>query len=83
MLRVSNLNTQYKDSHGRIVKAAQTDFERARASEEQLQQALLHVLDPSQPYLQRVEQVLAFASAREVDGGSGAILVLLRAAGAR
>lgn len=34
-------------------------------------------------YLQRVEQVLAFASAREVDGGSGAILVLLRAAGAR
>jgi len=30
-------------------------------------------------YLQRVDAVLAFASAREVDGGSGAILVLLRA----
>jgi DNA-nicking Smr family endonuclease len=29
-------------------------------------------------YLQRVGAVLAFASAREVDGGSGAILVLLR-----
>jgi DNA-nicking Smr family endonuclease len=28
-------------------------------------------------YLQRVGNVLAFASAREVDGGSGAILVLL------
>jgi DNA-nicking Smr family endonuclease len=28
-------------------------------------------------YLQRVGSVLAFASAREVDGGSGAILVLL------
>jgi DNA-nicking Smr family endonuclease len=28
-------------------------------------------------YLQRVANVLAFASAREVDGGSGAILVLL------
>jgi DNA-nicking Smr family endonuclease len=28
-------------------------------------------------YLQRVDAVLAFASAREVDGGSGAILVLL------
>lgn len=28
-------------------------------------------------YLQRVGAVLAFASAREVDGGSGAILVLL------
>jgi DNA-nicking Smr family endonuclease len=30
-------------------------------------------------YLQRVGAVLAFASAREVDGGSGAILVLLAA----
>jgi DNA-nicking Smr family endonuclease len=30
-------------------------------------------------YLQRVGSVLAFASAREVDGGSGAILVLLNA----
>lgn len=30
-------------------------------------------------YLQRVGAVLAFASAREVDGGSGAILVLLEA----
>jgi DNA-nicking Smr family endonuclease len=29
-------------------------------------------------YLQRVGAVLAFASAREVDGGSGAILVLLK-----
>jgi DNA-nicking Smr family endonuclease len=29
-------------------------------------------------YLRRVGAVLAFASAREVDGGSGAILVLLR-----
>jgi DNA-nicking Smr family endonuclease len=29
-------------------------------------------------YLRRVGSVLAFASAREVDGGSGAILVLLR-----
>jgi DNA-nicking Smr family endonuclease len=28
-------------------------------------------------YLRRVGAVLAFASAREVDGGSGAILVLL------
>ncbi|MEO6186320.1 MAG: Smr/MutS family protein [Steroidobacteraceae bacterium] len=34
-------------------------------------------------YLQRVGAVLAFASAREVDGGSGAILVLLAAARAR
>jgi DNA-nicking Smr family endonuclease len=31
-------------------------------------------------YLRRVGTVLAFASAREVDGGSGAILVLLKAA---
>jgi DNA-nicking Smr family endonuclease len=31
-------------------------------------------------YLQRVGAVLGFASAREVDGGSGAILVLLAAA---
>ncbi len=30
-------------------------------------------------YLQRVGAVLAFASAREVDGGSGALLVLLDA----
>ncbi len=30
-------------------------------------------------YLRRVGSVLAFASAREVDGGSGAILVLLKA----
>jgi DNA-nicking Smr family endonuclease len=30
-------------------------------------------------YLCRVDAVLAFASAREVDGGSGAILVLLDA----
>ena len=28
-------------------------------------------------YLQRIGSVLAFASAREVDGGSGACLVLL------
>ena len=38
-------------------------------------------------YLARIDSVLAFASAREVDGGSGAILVLLdgpaRAAGSR
>ncbi len=34
-------------------------------------------------YLQRVGAVLAFASAREVDGGAGAILVLLAAACAR
>lgn len=38
-------------------------------------------------YLSRIDAVLAFASAREVDGGSGAILVLLdarpRAAGPR
>lgn len=32
-------------------------------------------------YLRRVGAVLGFASAREVDGGSGAILVLLNAAG--
>jgi DNA-nicking Smr family endonuclease len=31
----------------------------------------------SSDYLRRVGAVLAFASAREVDGGSGAILVLL------
>jgi DNA-nicking Smr family endonuclease len=31
-------------------------------------------------YLRRVGAVLAFASAREVDGGSGAILVLLASA---
>jgi DNA-nicking Smr family endonuclease len=30
-------------------------------------------------FLQRVGAVLAFASAREVDGGSGALLVLLEA----
>ncbi len=30
-------------------------------------------------YLRRLGMVLAFASAREVDGGSGAILVLLNA----
>jgi DNA-nicking Smr family endonuclease len=30
-------------------------------------------------YLRRIDAVLAFASAREVDGGSGAILVLLAA----
>lgn len=32
-------------------------------------------------YLQRVGAVLAFASAREVDGGSGALLVLLESKG--
>jgi DNA-nicking Smr family endonuclease len=34
-------------------------------------------------YLRRVGAVLAFASAREVDGGSGAILVLLNAGSGR